>query len=188
PEIPASNYIKSSGMPNGNGNDAYRLVDAEGNVIDQYGNPLDVTGSNDYSAVWAYQDGYGKRNNGVGPNGGEFDPSTFTYGNGVFVAPNNTCDAIIDTIQLGSYVATASVKDNNTAGLSVYPNPLSGNSLYVTSSNSIEKSVAIFDVLGKQVVNTITSNGTVNVNLNAGVYIIKVTEEGKTATRKLVVK
>lgn len=99
---------------------------------------------------------------------------------------SNSSDLYIDNVVLSD--GTASVKDNNIAGLSVYPNPLSGNTLYVTSNNSIEKSVAIFDVLGKQVVNTTTSNGAVNVNLNAGVYIVKITEEGKTATRKLVVR
>jgi len=97
--------------------------------------------------------------------------------------------AIIDNITWTSYEGGASVKNNDITGLSVYPNPVSGNTLYVTSNNSVEKSVAIFDVLGKQVINTTTSNGAVNVaNLNAGVYIVKVTEEGKTATRKLVVK
>src|SRR5690606_38940383 len=83
----------------------------------------------------------------------------------------------------------ASIKDNNIAGLSIYPNPATGSVLNVTSHNNIEKSVAIFDVLGKQVINTKTVNGSVNIaDLNAGVYIVKVTEEGKTATRKLVVK
>jgi hypothetical protein len=100
---------------------------------------------------------------------------------------NTNRQVVIDNLTWTGY-GTSSVKDNNIAGLSVYPNPLSGNTLYVTSNNSIEKSVAIFDVLGKQVVNTTTSNGAVNVNLNAGVYIVKVTEEGKTATRKLVVR
>ncbi len=86
-------------------------------------------------------------------------------------------------------VCSASVKDNNIAGLSVYPNPVVDGTLYINSNSSVEKSVAIFDILGKQVLNTTTSNGAVNVaNLNAGVYIVKVTEEGKTATRKLVVK
>lgn len=99
---------------------------------------------------------------------------------------SNSSDLYIDNVVLSD--GTVSVKDNNIAGLSVYPNPLSGNTLYVTSNNSIEKSVAIFDVLGKQVANTTTSNGAVNVNLNAGVYIVKITEEGKTATRKLVVR
>lgn len=99
---------------------------------------------------------------------------------------NGGSDLFIDNVVVSD--GTVSVKDNNIAGLSVYPNPVSGNTLYVTSNNSIEKSVAIFDVLGKQVVNTTTSNGAVNINLNAGVYIVKVTEEGKTATRKLVVR
>lgn len=100
---------------------------------------------------------------------------------------NGGGDLFIDNVVF--YEGSASVKNNDIAGLSVYPNPVSGNTLYVTSNNSVEKSVAIFDVLGKQVVNTTTVNGAVNVaNLNAGVYIVKVTEEGKTATRKLVVK
>ena len=51
------------------------------------------------------------------------------------------------------------------------------------------KTVAIYDVLGKQVLNTVVTNETVNVSgLTSGVYIVKVTEEGKTATRKLVVR
>lgn len=96
---------------------------------------------------------------------------------------------IVDNITWTAYEGGASVKDSNIAGLSVYPNPVSTGVLFVTSDNSAEKSVAIFDVLGKQVVNAATVNGAVNVsNLNAGVYIVKVTEEGKTATRKLVVK
>ncbi len=100
---------------------------------------------------------------------------------------SNSSDLFIDNVVLTG--GTASVKSNDIAGLSVYPNPVTGNMLYVTSHNSVDKSVAIFDVLGKQVINTTTVNGAVNVaNLNAGVYIVKVTEEGKTATRKLVVK
>lgn len=96
---------------------------------------------------------------------------------------------IVDNITWTSYEGGVSVKDNNINGLSVYPNPVSTGTLYITSDNSVEKAVAIFDILGKQVVNTTTINGSVNVaNLTAGVYIVKVTEEGKTATRKLVVK
>jgi hypothetical protein len=74
-------------------------------------------------------------------------------------------------------------------GLSLYPNPVSGNVLNITSAANLDMNVAIFDVLGKQVINTKVTNNTVNVSsLNAGVYIVKVTEDGKTATRKLVVK
>ncbi len=99
---------------------------------------------------------------------------------------SGSSDLYIDNVNF--YQGSASVKDNNIAGLSVYPNPATGSTLFVTSNNNVEKSVAIFDVLGKQVINTVTT-GAVNIaNLNAGVYIVKVTEEGKTASRKLVVK
>ncbi len=85
--------------------------------------------------------------------------------------------------------ATANVKDNAISGLKMFPNPLTGSVLNITSNNNDVKTVAIFDVLGKQVVNTKTTTGTVNVaNLSSGVYMVKITEAGKTSTRKLVVK
>lgn len=82
----------------------------------------------------------------------------------------------------------AGIADNAIAGLKVFPNPLNGNVLNITSDNNALKTIAIYDVLGKQVVNTTTSNTTINVNLTSGVYMVKITEEGKSATRKLVVK
>lgn len=85
--------------------------------------------------------------------------------------------------------ATNSLNQNNIAGLKVYPNPLTGNVLNITSDNNADKTVAVYDVLGKQVLTAQVINGTVNVSaLTSGVYIVKVTEEGKTATKKLVVR
>lgn len=49
--------------------------------------------------------------------------------------------------------------------------------------------MAIFDVLGKQVVSQKGTQNSIDVShLNKGVYIIKVAEEGKVATRKLVIE
>ena len=74
-------------------------------------------------------------------------------------------------------------------GLKMYPNPVSGSSLFFTSTNNVEMNVQIFDILGKEVKNTQVMNNQVNIaGLNAGVYIVKITEAGKTATRKLIVK
>jgi len=86
--------------------------------------------------------------------------------------------------------ATASVATQEIAGLKLFPNPLnSGATLNITSNNTADKSVAIFDILGKQVFSGATVRGTVNTsNLTAGVYIVKITEGNKTATRKLVVQ
>jgi len=83
---------------------------------------------------------------------------------------------------------TLSTRDNAIAGLKVYPNPVTNGKFFISTDANTEKSVVIFDVLGKQVVNT-TATESVNVsNLKGGVYIVKITEEGKTATRKLVIK
>lgn len=94
----------------------------------------------------------------------------------------------IDDVVFNGSTASLSVKENNIAGLKVYPNPVTNGKLFITTDSNVEKTVAIYDVLGKQVVNT-TATESVNVsNLKGGVYIVKITEEGKTATRKLVIK
>jgi Secretion system C-terminal sorting domain len=78
---------------------------------------------------------------------------------------------------------------NEIAGLKVYPNPVSNGKLFITTDNANEKTVAVYDILGKQVIQQVVTNEAVNVAaLNAGIYIVKITEDGKTATRKLVVR
>jgi hypothetical protein len=100
----------------------------------------------------------------------------------------------VDELRIGTtwvdvVPATAGLNDNNIDGLTMYPNPLSGNTLYLTSTANADMSVQIFDLLGKEVVKANVINNTVNVaKLTAGVYVVKITEEGKTATRKLVIK
>jgi len=84
---------------------------------------------------------------------------------------------------------TLGTSNNNIAGLKMYPNPVANGTLYIDTTANAKKSITIFDVLGKQVLNTITSDSTVNVStLHSGVYIVNITEEGKTASRKLVIK
>lgn len=86
--------------------------------------------------------------------------------------------------------ATASVNENAIAGLKIYPNPNTGNTLYVTSDLIGDKSVVVFDVLGKQIlkVSNVADNGINIGNLKAGIYMVKVSQDGKSATRKLVVQ
>jgi hypothetical protein len=82
-----------------------------------------------------------------------------------------------------------SVKQNQISGLSVYPNPVSKGTLYITSNSSNSKTVSVYDILGKQVLNAKTSNNAVNVSsLKGGAYIVKITEDGKTDTRKLIIE
>ncbi|MDI1257014.1 MAG: T9SS type A sorting domain-containing protein [Flavobacterium sp.] len=77
----------------------------------------------------------------------------------------------------------------STTELSFYPNPVSNGKIYITSKTSLEKEIAIFDVLGKLVFEQKTANKELNIStLSPGVYIIKIKEGETTATRKLIVK
>lgn len=108
--------------------------------------------------------------------------------------PDETGAIQIDALRVGTTWedvtgSNLSVKDNSIAGLKVYPNPVSNGTFFIETSANGEKAVAVYDVLGKQVLNTTTTTTAVNVsNLTAGVYIVKITEGGNTATRKMVIK
>ena len=94
----------------------------------------------------------------------------------------------IDDFNIRTY-APLGVKQSEIAGLNMYPNPVSNGTLYITSNSSEVKSVSVFDLLGKQVLNTKTSDNVVNVSsLTIGSYIVKITEEGKTDTKKLIIE
>ncbi|SHI95405.1 Por secretion system C-terminal sorting domain-containing protein [Flavobacterium haoranii] len=76
----------------------------------------------------------------------------------------------------------------NLEGLSIYPNPTNSGKIFISSKSLAEKKIEIFDVLGKRVLETITSNKEVNVSiLKPGVYIIKVKEGDASVTRKLII-
>lgn len=112
-------------------------------------------------------------------------------------ATAGTGNVQVDEVRIGStwaYVTSATLgiksNKNNIAGLRVYPNPITNGALYVsTDNNDLEKSIEIYDVLGKKVLSTKTSEDYVNVsNLKVGVYILKIKEEDNIATRKIVIK
>jgi Secretion system C-terminal sorting domain len=81
---------------------------------------------------------------------------------------------------------TLATKQNTITGLKVYAN---NNYLYVTSDSNDVKSVMVYNILGKNVVNTKVANQAINVaDLSSGIYIVKVTENGKTSTVKVVLQ
>ncbi|ESU29723.1 hypothetical protein FLJC2902T_01970 [Flavobacterium limnosediminis JC2902] len=103
---------------------------------------------------------------------------------------NATPNLIIDELRIATTpnFTLSTTSFDNILGLNIYPNPTNDILHIATTANSV-KTIAIYDVVGKQVLNTTTSNEVINVSsLNKGVYMVKITEEGKTATRKLVVK
>jgi len=100
--------------------------------------------------------------------------------------PSITVDALRIATTINELLGVA---QNDIAGLKVYPNPVNNGLLYIATNSNDTKAVAIYDVLGKKVIDTTVNDQAVNVSaLNGGVYIVKITEAGKTATRKLVIK
>ncbi len=74
-------------------------------------------------------------------------------------------------------------------GLSLYPNPVTNGKVYITSKNDLEKDILIFDILGKKILQTHLSSRELNIpDLVPGVYIIKISEDNASATRKLIVR
>ena len=88
------------------------------------------------------------------------------------------------------YSANTSVSDIAAGnGISIYPNPNTGNFNISNADNSPMK-VEIFNVLGAKVYSKTTADGTLAVSLedNAkGIYLVKVTINGFTSTYKITV-
>jgi hypothetical protein len=73
---------------------------------------------------------------------------------------------------------------------SAYPNPVTNGKLYISSESSSEKQVAIYTLLGQKVLETKTANNAeINVSqLAKGAYILNVIEDGKSDSKKLMIK
>lgn len=75
--------------------------------------------------------------------------------------------------------------------LSIYPNPVDDGKvfIYISSKLNLTKKVEFFNVIGKQISSIILTGKELNIsNLSKGVYILRITENDITETRKLVIK
>jgi len=102
----------------------------------------------------------------------------------------------IDSALEGVYVFTGDcvprlgVNDNFADQVQLYPNPVTDGIVTISTPTSEEIQVAIFDVLGRKVIETIVgTDRQLNVAaLGGGVYLLQLTQNKVTATKKLVVK
>ncbi len=103
---------------------------------------------------------------------------------------------LITTYFYGQTADTPELKKSNSfakaqeiENFKMYPNPVSNGFIRINTLDNAQKSIQIFDILGKKVFSKLIINEELNISkLNSGVYILKVFENGKTATRKLVIK
>jgi endonuclease I len=79
------------------------------------------------------------------------------------------------------------VNDYQFNDITIYPNPVS-NILNIQFNNSKETQVEIYNILGKRVLTkTISQSQSINVeNLKSGIYILKITQDNSTISRKLI--
>ena len=82
-----------------------------------------------------------------------------------------------------------SLDNVNSNAFSLYPNPTNTGSVNITSNNTGDMLVEVYDILGKRVKNQTLTNNTLNVSsLKSGIYIVKITQNNASVTKKLVIK
>ncbi len=100
------------------------------------------------------------------------------------------CNAGGESVFLDNIVFTGTLGTNDLEGniFAMYPNP-ANDVITINSHEEGAMNVAIFDVLGKEVINTTITSGDINISqLTSGVYIVKIAQGNNVATKKLVVR
>lgn len=88
-----------------------------------------------------------------------------------------------------SATITLSTNDFETSNFSIYPNPTNTGFVNIKTTSNEAVNVAVYNILGKQVIAQEVNNNTLNVsNLNSGVYLLKLTQNGASTTKKLVIE
>ena len=105
---------------------------------------------------------------------------------------SNDADLANDTIDFDVTVANSvSIHENEIEGLNIYPNPAKDFVTVELADANNDGQVEILNLLGQVVLTQSLIEGTsssINItNLKAAVYLIKVTSNGKSSTRKIVI-
>ena len=119
---------------------------------------------------------------------GENIPSTeLANVSGIAGAYNGTAQLYVRN--LADLTTTLAAGQFEVSKFNLYPNPTKSDFVNITSTGSGAMQAAIFDILGKQVINTTVSNKRINIStLNTGIYIVKLTQGAATTTKKLIVQ
>ncbi|MGB2197939.1 MAG: T9SS type A sorting domain-containing protein, partial [Flavobacteriaceae bacterium] len=82
-----------------------------------------------------------------------------------------------------------STEDYGILSFKIYPNPTASGFVTIKSNQMGAVQAEVFDLLGKEVINTAVNNERLDVsNLNAGVYVVKLIQNKNTTTKKLIVQ
>jgi hypothetical protein len=82
-----------------------------------------------------------------------------------------------------------SLKDFSESELAIYPNPVNNGLVNIKSTLSGLKNVELFDILGRNVLQTQLSGATLDVSsVGSGLYLLKVSIADRSSTTKLIIK
>ncbi len=98
---------------------------------------------------------------------------------------------LVDNLVISQNFAetTLSTQNFNKNTFAVYPNPATNGFVNISSTSNEAITVTVFDILGKQVINQTVNNNVLNVaTLTSGVYILKISQNKNTITKKLVIR
>lgn len=173
-----------NGAISGNGDDAYELYE-NGQIIDVFGDS-NVDGS---GQPWDYLDGWAYRVNNTGPDGNTFILANWTFSGINALDGELTNSNAANPWPIQNFTLSIDNFDLNQNPLRIYPNPALDGVVNIVSANNFNKDVEVYDLLGKRVLQASGIRSEFNVSaLRSGVYLLKITEDGKTQTRKLVVR
>ncbi|WP_411894525.1 endonuclease [Winogradskyella sp. A2] len=151
-----------------NGNDPVGLF-KNGTLIDIFGN---FGGSNDFEDVT-----YRRKPTVAGPT------TAFNLAGEWDMYPENNID------DLGSHTQTLSIETFTNNSFRIFPNPVK-NVLNIGLETNQATKIEIYDILGKQVFSTVIYNSErLNLQqLKSGIYILKLTQDNSSISKRLIKK
>ena len=159
--------------------------DGDGN-IDEISVTLSGTTENNYD--WIYiTNGSGEML--YGPVSGA-QSGTYTSSDGtinVYLAADTSVQG--GPVSFDISCAGLSIGDQELIDLRIYPNPVDNDFVTISSSETGDKFVELFDINGRKVLSSTITNDLLDVsNIDAGFYLTKVTINGKSSISKLIIK
>ena len=179
-------HLEDASEPSQNGDDAIELF-KNGVVVETFGD-VDCRPSADGVSVTCpnfqfYEDAWAYKETGLWTYG-DAGCTDFDTGN-----PPATWTTF-DTPCVYPFVASLSTGEFAGAEFSVYPNPVNNGVLNIKSQKGGTLDIQLFDITGRQViVRTLSNNQPIDVStFKQGIYLLKISQQGVSTTRKIVIK
>ena len=137
---------------------------------------IDIVGEFDFGGANFAQNTTLRRKSSVtGPN------ISFDEANEWDSYPEDTVDDV------GMHSTTLSTTDITWSGLNVYPNPTSFNYVYIRNNEDVK--VEVFNILGKKIKQAQITESNPKLDLSSfssGIYLLKISNQGNSTTRKII--